>query len=176
MTAPAPLRPSAWLLASAVSRLRATHPAWAQAMLAEAPLCTSERDRLAWAWGCWVASLRMSCSLAVLVYSAALLAGVGLMTAYEWRTDENPATVVVLALIATPLGALRPRRALLSGALVGLVVTGVIGFEAVSGIRPAYEARAQTLLHSLHWMVLLVPALAAATLGARLRRRLLPSP
>ncbi len=144
-------------------------------MLAEASLCTSERDRLGWAWGCWVASLRASCSTAGLVYAASLPGGVGLMAAYEWSADESRATLAVLALIAAALGALRPGRALLSGVLVGLVVTGVTGFEAISGIRPAYEAHAQTLLHSLRWLILLAPALSAAGFGGRLRRRLHPA-
>ena len=55
-------------------------------------------------------------------------------------------------------------------ALLGLVATGVIGFEAVSGIQPACEA----LARSLHWMILLPPALLAAASGARIRRRLGP--
>ncbi len=175
MTGPVWQRPSAWLLASAAARLRRTHADWAEAMLAEAGLCTSERDRLGWAWGCWVASLRASCGWAGVAYAAALLAGLGLMAAYEWRADEGPGTVAVLCLVAALLGTLRPRHAVLSGVLLGLVVTGVIGFEAVSGIQPAYEARAQTLAQSLHWMILLAPALLAAAAGARIRRRLGPA-
>ena len=175
MTGPAARQLAAWLLAAAAGRLRRTHADFAQAMLAEASLCTSERERLRWAWGCWAASLRLSFNTAALVYAAALLTGLEAMAAYEWSTDESRGTVIVLALIAASLGALRPRQALLSGALVGLVVTCVIGFEAVSGVRPAYELRAQSLLQSLHWMVLLVPALPSAALGAQLRRRLHPT-
>ena len=171
MSGPAWRGPQTWLLASAVGRLRRTHADWAEAMLAEASLC-AEPDRLRWAWGCWVASLRMSSGATGLAYCAALAAGLAAMAAYEWSADESRETVAVLALIAASLGVLRPRQALLSGILVGLVVTGVIGFEAVSGIRPAYEARAQTLLHSLRWTILLVPSLLSAALGARLRRRL----
>jgi hypothetical protein len=74
--------------------------------------------------------------------------------------------------ISLVLGALRPRQALISGAVVGLVVTGVIGFEALTGIRPAYEARAQTLAHSLYWLILLAPAVSAACMGGRIGRRL----
>ena len=179
MTGPVWRRLSARLRASASGRMRRTHADWARAMLVEAEVCTSEFDRLGWAWGCWMASLRTSHVWIGIVYCAALLTGLGLMAAYEWSADEGRATVILLGLIAMLLGALRPRRALLSGALVGLVVTGVIGFEALSGIRPAYEARAQTLLHSLRWMILLVPALSSAVVGARISRWLqsaLPSP
>ena len=143
-------------------------------MLAEADFCASEFGRLGWAWGCWTASLRTSGAMSSIVYAAALLSGLGLMTAYEWSADEGRMTVVVLGLIATSLGALHPRQAVLSGASVGLVVTCVIGFEAASGIRPAYETGSQTLLHSLHWTILLAPALSSAVLGAHVRRRLQP--
>ena len=172
MTGPTWPRPSAWLLASAARRLRGTRPDWADAMRAEADACTSGRDRLGWASGCWVASLRASSDGDGTAYAAALLSGVGLMTAYEWTADESRVTVMVLGLVAMALGALRPRRALLSGVLVGLVVAGVIGFEALSGLRPAYEMRAQTLVGSLRWLILLLPALSAAALGALIGRRL----
>ncbi len=72
------------------------------------------------------------------------------------------------------LGALRPRLALLSGALVGLVVAGVTGSEALSGIRPTCEAQAHTLVHSLLWLVPLAPAVLSATAGAWIGRKLRP--
>ncbi len=172
MTGPPWRRPSAWLLASAARRLRGTRPDWADAMQAEADTCTSGRDRLGWASGCWVASLRASSDGDGTAYPVALLFGLGLMTAYEWSADESRITVMVLGLVAMALGALRPRRALLSGVLVGLVVAGVIGFEALSGLRPAYEMRTQTFIGSLYWLILLLPALSSAALGALIGRRL----
>ena len=159
-------RPSDWLLESAARRLQGERADWARAMLAEAECCQSGRDRVAWAWGCWVASLRASAGLEA-AYAAALLSGLGLMAGYEWSADESRATVVVLGSVALVLGALWPRRALLSGGLVGLVVTLVIGFEALSGLRPSYEHQAQTLAQSARWLVLLAPALCCAVLGAR---------
>ena len=169
-------RAADWLLAAAASRLRPAHGAWADAMLAEAAVCTSGRERLAWAWGCWAASLRATISPATLIYPAALAAGLALMAAFEWAADEGRATILLLAGIALGLGALRPRHAWLSGALVGLVVAGVIGFEAVSGIRPAYETRAQTMASSLYWAILLIPALPAAALGGLIGRKLRAAP
>jgi hypothetical protein len=174
MTAPSWRRASAWLLASAAGRMGKTRSDWADAMLAEADICSSERDRLIWAWGCWVASLRASIDPGGLVYACALPLGLALMTAYEWRADESRETVAVLCLIALALGAVRPRQALLSGALVGLVVAGVIGFEALSGIRPAYEAQAQTLASSIYWTILVAPSLCSAIMGARIGRWLRP--
>ncbi len=135
MIAAARNRLTAWLLASACHRLRGDKPDWARAMLAEADACTSASDRLRWAWGCWIASLRDAAHLKRLAYAPALMTGLGLMTAYEWSADESRATLAVLALITAALGTLWPSKALLSGALLGMVVTGVIGFEAVSGIR-----------------------------------------
>jgi hypothetical protein len=163
-----------WLMASAAARMRASHPDWAEAMLAEAEMCEGERDRLAWAAGCWMASLREAPRLCAIAYAVALAAGAGLMAAYEWSSDESRVTVCILGLIALVLGAVRPRQAVLSGAVVGLVVAGVIGFEAVSGIRPWYEVRAQTLGDSLGWTILLAPAVCSALLGAQIGRRLGP--
>jgi hypothetical protein len=163
-----------WLLRSAAARMHRKNPDWAAAMAAEAEACSSDPERLRWAWGCWVTSLNVSGRLGWAFYGAALGAGLSLMTAYEWRADESPATLAVLCLICMLLGLLSPRRALLSGALIGSVVACVLGFEALSGIRPGYEARAQTLIHSLLWTVLLVPGLASAAMGARIGRRLHP--
>ncbi len=165
-------RLAAWLLALSGRRMRRNRADWADAMLAEAAACTSELDRLGWAWGCWLASLRTAFSPAGLAYGAALSAGCALMVAVEWSRDEGGATVLVLGLVSLLLGALRPRRALLSGALVGLVVAGVIGFEAASGIHPAYETRTQDLASSVFWLILLVPAMPSAAFGAMIGGRL----
>ncbi len=164
-----------WLLRAAAARMRGRKADWAAAMVAEAESCRSGTERLRWAWGCWVASLRASGVFESACYGAALGAGLLLMAAYEWRADESPATLAVLCLISMLLGLLSPRRAALSGALTGLVVAGVLGFEALSGLRPSYEAQAQTLMRSLPWTVLLVPGLVSAAIGARLARFLLPA-
>ena len=163
---------TAWLLRAATRRLRHTHAQWADAMIAEASMCTTHVGRLHWAWGCWIASLRTSSGPVRMLYAVFLCLGVTLMTAYEWRADESLRTIAALSIIAWLLGALYPKQALLSGTLVGLVVTGVIGFEAVSGIRPLYETHVQTLAHSLHWSILLLPGIAAATAGAEIGRHL----
>ena len=172
MTQPSQWRPSDWLLANAAARMHAKRPHWTHAMLAEADHCTSPRDRLAWAWGCWVASLRTSSIPGVLLYAASLLAGLAGMAAYEWSADESRATIALLGVVALILGAIRPPQAWLSGTLTGLVVAAVIGFEALSGIRPAYEIRAQTISGCLLWAGLLVPAMLAASAGAKLGRLL----
>ncbi len=172
MSRPSRWQPQAWLLAAAAARMRKTAPEWADAMLAEAENCPSDRDRLAWAWGCWIASLRASFDAQSAAYRLALAAGLGAIGAYEWSADENLLTVILVSLITLGLAALQPRQAMRSGVLIGVTVAAIVGFEAASGIRPAYEAHTQTLASSLYWLVLLVPALCAAALGARLGRRL----
>jgi hypothetical protein len=141
-------------------------------MLVEADLCENEAERFRWALGCWLASVRASFGAGECVYSAALATGMVVMAGYEWWADESRMTVFILSLVALVLGALRPRQAVLSGALVGLVVAGTIIFEAASGIRPAYEAQAQTLAHGLFWLILLVPAVSSAAVGRWIGRLL----
>jgi hypothetical protein len=167
-------QPSARLLASAASRMRKRHADWADAMLAEAEFCATSHDRFIWAWGCWMASLRASFRLSEMFYTIALVSGLAVVAVYEWCADESTMTVIILAVVALILGALRPRQALFSGALLGMVVTTILCFEALSGIRPTYKTQAQTPLQSLHWLVLLAPALTAASLGAWIGRSVEP--
>ncbi len=167
-------RLGAFLLGMAQRNLRKTHGEWADAMAAEAESCPAGAGRLRWAWGCWVASLRVGLTDRML-YPLALLAGAGVLALYEWNADEGAATYLVLGLVACGLGLFRPRRACLSGLSVGLVVAAIIAFEALSGVQPGYEIHRQTLGNCLRWTVLVLPALAAAALGGGLGRRLDPS-
>lgn len=123
------------------------------------------RERLRWAAGCVGASLTVPGAGATLAYPVALAGCVGAMTLFQWSADEGVHTVLVIAALGLLLGLLRPERALVSGLAVGLVVAGVLAFETISGLRPAYETRMHTLLQDLGWTVLVGPALAAATLG-----------
>jgi hypothetical protein len=122
----------------------------------------------------YIATYRASEGLTGASYYAALAIGVAIMTAYQWSADESLMTVAVLSLIGLTLGALEPRRAWVSGLLVGLVVTGVNAFETLSGVRPPYEDAAHSLMHDARWLVLLAPALAASTAGGLARRKLRP--
>ena len=165
-------RASAWLLRTGTGRMPTRYADWERAVAAEAQVCTSGLETMDWAWGCWVASLRVRDGRGWVIYPSALGSGLALMTAYEWSADEGPVTLLLLSLIALGLGLLRPRRALMSGMLVGLVVAGVIAFEAVTSLRPGYETRDQTLGQGLSWIVLLVPSLASAAAGGEIGRRL----
>jgi hypothetical protein len=153
------------LLDHGSNRLRRTRPQWAQAMEAEALYLANDGDRLRWAAGCALASYRAPQGLDALIYPAALLLGLALMTAYQWTVDEGLLTVAVLAVLGAALGLIAPRRSVVSGVLIGLVVAGVNAFETISGVRPAYEDTAHSLVHDAKWLVLVAPSLIAAAFG-----------
>jgi hypothetical protein len=94
-----------------------------------------------------------------------LTLSVALMTACQWSVDEGVLTLAVLTLLGLALGLVEPRRPLVSGLLVGLVVAGVNVFETLTGVRPAYEDASHSLQHDAKWLVLVAPALFAATVG-----------
>ena len=159
------------LVARAAARLQLRHPDWASAMLGEWPV-VPPRERLQWAAGCLGASFAAPGAGSALVYPAALTGGVAAMTLLQWNADEGIATVTLLASIGLLLGVLRPRRALISGFAIGSVVGGVLAFETLSGLRPAYETHMHTLLQDLGWTVLVAPALGAAVVGGLAARRI----
>lgn len=152
------------LVLHAAARLRPQHPDWAAAMLGELQ-AVPPQERLRWAAGCVGASLGAPGAGAALAYPTALLAALGAMTLFQWSADEGVHTVMVIAGLSLLLGLLRPERALVSGVAVGLVVAFVLTFETLSGLRPAYETHIYTLLQDLRWVVLVIPALAAAAAG-----------
>lgn len=162
---------SAWLLRSARRRLKRRYADWGEAMAVEEEACRAGSEQLRWAVGCWAASLR-SGAPDWIGYKPALGSGLALMTAYEWSADESLVTVLVLSLIAVALGLLRPQRVIVSGTSVGMVVAAVMAFEALSGVRPAYETQEQTLGDCLRWTILLAPSLIAAMIGGEIGRRL----
>ncbi len=166
-------------LAAAVTRLaagclRSRRPDWAEAMRTESAHLENEGDQIGWAFGCLRASFISGDPMRAL-YPLALLAGVMLMIVYQWSADESVFTVGLMALLSLGLGVARPGREIVTGLCVGLVVTAVVAFEAVTGLRPAYETHAHSLMHSLRWSVFLLPALAAAAVGGQVGRWLRPS-
>jgi hypothetical protein len=168
-------RLSALLMAHAADRLRRRHPEWVQAMVSEGSALLSEDERLRWSAGCAFASYRAPGSFEGAMYPAALAGAVMLMTAYQWSADESLRTVAVICLTGLALGVLRPRRYLVSGAAVGLVVAAVNSFETVGGLRPAYETTAHSLQHDARWMVFIAPGLIASAIGGCLGRKLRPA-
>ena len=144
-------------------RLRRGHADWGLAMRAEGERLASPSERLRWSLGCALASYRTSHGWA---YLAALGAGVLTLLADQWIADESLLTVLVLAAVSLALGLADPRRAWLSGAVVGSVVAAVHLFGALTGVRPPYEVHAHGALHGLRWLVLILPSLCAARAGA----------
>jgi hypothetical protein len=169
-------RLAALLMRHAMIRLSRKHPEWAEAMAAESATLLSDDERLAWASGCAVASYRAPGAFDWVIYPMALLAGVTLMTAYQWSADESLKTVGILALIGLALGVLQPRRSMISGAAIGVVVALVNGFETITGLRPAYETTAHTILHDVRWAVFIIPALGASLIGRYVGQKLRSGP
>jgi hypothetical protein len=159
------------LARAAAGRLRRRQPEWAEAVLSEHASLSGERDQLGWAFGAWRASLDLSPGGAL--YPLLLALSLTAMALYQWSADESLTTLGLLGALALMLGFLGPQRFLLSGLLVGAVVSAVNGFEALSGIRPSYELLPRDLLHSLRWIVLVLPAVAASAIGRQLSHRLL---
>jgi hypothetical protein len=159
----------------AARRLEARRPDWAQAMLNERTHVSDDNADLGWAFGCLRASYATE-DPARLLYLPALAVGVTLMAIYEWSADESLLTAGLTALLCLALGVVRPGRELISGLCIGLVVTGVMAFEAVTGVRPSYETHTHSVLHSLRWTIFLLPAFGAALIGAQLGRWLRLSP
>jgi hypothetical protein len=102
------------------------------------------------------------------------LAGAGLAVGtFEWRTDEAMVTLAVLVMASGGLGALRPRLFWASALVLGSVVAILNLFTTLTGLRPIYESAAEAKAHGAAYgislAVLIVPALAAAAIGAAAR-------
>ena len=159
------------LMRGAATRLRRRYPDFAEAMVCEAQ-ALGDTERLRWAVGCLAASFRAPGMAEVFAYPLALAAGVAAMVAYQWSADESLLTLALTCAIGLCLGLIDPRRFLLSGLAVGVVVTGVNAFESITGILPAYEAASHGLVRNLRWLVLAPPAVLCAAAGRELALRL----
>jgi hypothetical protein len=153
------------LLMRYVERRFRRRPDWAQAMAREGLEPLSDDERLRWSLGCAVAAYRASEGPEGAIYPPALAGGILAMAAYQWSADESLGTVAAICLIGLALGVLQPRRRAISGAAIGLVVAAVNSFETISGVRPAYEATAHSLVHDARWAVLIAPGLIASGIG-----------
>jgi hypothetical protein len=108
-----------------------------------------------------------------MAYLACLVLGVAVVALCEWRTDEDLITLGVLAVASFAAGAVRPSLFWLSGLVLGLVVPGLNLLTTLTGWRPVYETAAQAGAHgvgyALSLMILVLPALVFAGLGALAR-------
>jgi hypothetical protein len=104
------------------------------------------------------------------VYLLALGCAVLAVGTFEWRTDEDAVTLAVLVTASGALGAIRPRLFWVSALAVGSVVAILNLFTTLTGLRPIYESAAEAKTHGaaygLSLALLIVPALAAAAIGA----------
>ena len=161
-------RLSELLMAHAARRLKRQRPDWASAMASEGLQLGSDGERLRWSSGCAYASYRTPEFMRALAYPVLLVLGVTLMSAYQWAADESLGTVAVICVLGVLLGVLQPRRSLISGVAIGVVVAAVNGFETLTGLHPAYEVRLHTLLHDAKWTVFVAPAIVACIVGRHL--------
>ena len=108
------------------------------------------------------------------MYVTSLFCDVLFLEVFEWRTDEDSITLIMLALTIFGMGALQPSCFWLSAVLLGRVVTVLNLVTRVTGLRPVYEtvgrAHAHGVAYGASLLILVVPALAAAGIGAIVRR------
>lgn len=101
----------------------------------------------------------------------AIAAGAAVVTWTEWRTDEVTVVLALLVAISFACGLAWPRRALLSGAVLGLAMPlAHVITEALGRFRPSYMFEAPSVSWAAQLLVLVVPALVAAGAGALLRQ------
>ena len=107
------------------------------------------------------------------VWWALVAAAVALALFVEWHTDEVTVVLALMSVMAVGLGALRPDRPLIAGAILGYsIIIAHAVTEATGTIRPSY-------LHSTvatgDWIAMAVLGLwiiALAWFGRWLRTRL----
>ena len=146
----------------AIRRLDRRFSDWGAALAAEQDAISCPWRKVLWAFGAVRASLQVEPP--DLLYPVSLLLGVSAMGLYQWGADESFITLLLLVALSATLGFVRPARYFASGLTIGLVVAGVTGFEALSGVRPAYETHVYNLVHCLRWLALAGPAILGSAL------------
>jgi lipopolysaccharide export LptBFGC system permease protein LptF len=102
-----------------------------------------------------------------------MAAGAALILYVEWHTDEVTVVLALLLLVAAGLGAARPRGAIVSGIVIGLVIPVAYLVVTLSGrFQPLYQVAPPSLVDAAVMCALVFPATAAALAGAWARRRL----
>jgi hypothetical protein len=140
---------------------------WGIAMQNEVDHVGRGPQGLAWALGCLWTAVAQRLAPRPWLYLFALAVGIALVGFFEWRTDEATVTLSVILLASLILGALKARAFWLTGVLIGATVYAVDLFARLSGLHPIYEHAARTPADPTT-LVLMVPALIAAAVGAGL--------
>jgi ribose/xylose/arabinose/galactoside ABC-type transport system permease subunit len=110
---------------------------------------------------------------ALLLHALLVVAGGALILAVQWHWRDVTATLAGLLLVAAGLGAARPGAAVYSGIATGLVLSLAYLVVTLSGrFQPLYQVAPPSLIDAAILAALVMPAIAAAMIGAWLRRRL----
>jgi hypothetical protein len=109
------------------------------------------------------------------LYALLLAGGVAALLFFEWHTDEVTVVLALLLLVAAALGFLRPGAAPATGIVIGLAIPLAHLASSFTGrFTPAYQSTPPSGGDALVMAALILPALAAAFLGAWLRRQVMP--
>jgi hypothetical protein len=155
-------------LASAVRLLPARRRELGQALLAEASTVPPGRRRLAWvAGGLWFvvkeSAVRKPGYVLGLIAAVAVLVGVDRIGTSD---DSGMVSLAVLLLASAVLGFAAPRWAWLSGLVLGAAIALADLTYATVGPAPAHPMSPAGVTGAATMLVLIVPALVAAYLGA----------
>ena len=104
---------------------------------------------------------------------ALVAAAVAVALFLEWHTDEVTVVLAGMSLMAVALGALRPERSLIAGAVLGYsIIAAHAVTEATGTMRPAYMRGAVATGDWIAMAVLGLWIIALAWLGGWLRTRM----
>lgn len=93
-----------------------------------------------------------------------------LIVFFEWRTDEETITLAVIVASAAVCGFVRPRLFWVAGIVLGVAVAAADVTMGLTGWLPRYAAKPPTLGGSISLVVLAVPSLIGAAIGAGIGR------
>jgi hypothetical protein len=145
---------------------------WGRAMKAEFARIDNGPAALVWAAGCGKVALMSRITPMLLLYAALLALGAAAVLYFEWHTDEVTVVLALLLLIAAGLGFLRPGAALATGIVIGAAVPLAHFASMMTGrFTPVYQSTPPSGTDAIVMVALLIPALAAAFLGAWVRRQ-----
>jgi hypothetical protein len=154
---------------------RALPADWGRAMQAEHARIDNGWQALAWAVGCGKVAAMTRISNMALLYALLLALGVAAVIYFEWHTDEVTVVLALLLLVAAALGFFRPGAALATGIAVGLAVPLAHLATTLTGrFPPPYQTAPPSGTDALVMIALVIPALAAALVGAWVRRQVAP--
>jgi hypothetical protein len=155
------------LLAASVRLLPAGRRDLGRALAAEAPEVAAGWRRAAWiAGGLWFV-VRESAKR-MIGYPLALACAVGVLLWVDRTSSDDGGQFAMAALLAGAalLGFVAPRRAWVAGLVVGTAIAGAHVVYLVAGPALSYTPRPAGLGGAATMLVLIVPAMAGAYLGA----------